>query len=166
MTNDEDEIDHNKAPSPAERNQRVANANRPKHQFQPGQSGNPTGRPRNPKNIAELRELAREKTGAMLEFLSKAALNPKVSMTVRVQAATEVLNRGWGRPQQSLDLNHGVQSDLAQLLEEIDGKNKIRIIDGTIERPALEAKQPLLDNGQVGPEGPIQIELGTTKSDG
>jgi hypothetical protein len=123
-------------------------------------SPNPRGRPRTIKSLAELREAAREKTGAMLEFLANTALNPKVPIGVRVGAATEILNRGWGRPQQSLDVNHGVQDNLAALLEQIDGRHKIKVIEGTVERPALEAKQSLLDNGQERQSDSVQVELG------
>jgi hypothetical protein len=102
---------------------------------------------------------------AMIEFLNRTALNPKVPITARVQCAIEILNRGYGRPNQSMDINHGVQSDLAQLLEEIDGKNKIRTIEGTVIRPALEVKQPLLHNRQDGQPGEVYPELGTRKPD-
>jgi hypothetical protein len=128
-----------------------------------GPSPNKAGRPKNPKNAAEVRELAREKTGAMLEFLSRTALNPKVAIGVRVTCATEILNRGWGKAPQSLDVNHDVQGDLAALLEEIDGRNKIKIVEGAVIRPALEAQQPLLDHGQEREEDTIQTELGTRK---
>jgi hypothetical protein len=129
-----------------------------------GPSPNKAGRPKNPKNAAEVRDLAREKTGAMLEFLSRTALNPKVPIGVRVTCATEILNRGWGRAPQSLDVNHGVQDGLAAFLEQIDGRYKIKTVEGTIERSALEAQQPVLDNGQERQENPIPIELGTGKS--
>jgi hypothetical protein len=101
----------------------------------------------------------------MLEFLASTALNPKVPIGVRVGAATEILNRGWGRPQQSLDVNHGVQDGLAALLEQLDGRNKIRTIEGTTLGPALEAKQSLLHHGQERQSHPVQIELGASKPD-
>jgi hypothetical protein len=160
----DDEIDSNEASPSAEHQPSVANPNRPKKWVKGMASPNAAGRPRNPKNAAEVRELAREKTGAMLEFLSKTALNPRVSIGVRVTCATEILNRGWGKAPQSLDVNHGVQGDLAALLEQIDGRNKIKVVEGAVIRPALEAQQPLLDNGQDGPQGPISSELGPRKS--
>jgi hypothetical protein len=128
------------------------------------ESPNKAGRPKNPKNAAEVRELAREKTGAMLEFLSRTALNPKVSIGVRVTCATEILNRGWGKAPQSLDVNHGVQTDLAALLEEIDGRNKIKTITGTVIRPALAIGESILDHGQEREENSIPTELGPRKS--
>jgi len=128
-------------------------------------SPNKSGRPRAPKNIAEVRELAREKTGAMIEFLTRTALNPKVAINARVAAATEILNRGWGRPHQSMDLNHGVQDGLAAFLEQIDGRHKPRTIEGTVVGPVLEAKQPLLDNGQERGPDTVPDELGPSKPD-
>jgi hypothetical protein len=128
------------------------------------QSPNKLGRPKSPKTIAEVRELAREKTGAMIEFLSKTALNAKAPYNARVTAAIEVLNRGWGRPHQSMDLNHGVQDGLAEFLEQIDGRHKIRTIEGTTVGPALEVKQSLLDHEQGGQQGPVQAQLGPGES--
>jgi hypothetical protein len=156
----DEETDRNETPPSAEHQPSVANTNRPKKWVKGMASPNAAGRPRNPKNAAEVRELAREKTGAMLEFLTKTALNPKVSIGVRVTCATEILNRGWGKAPQSLDVNHGVQGDLAALLEQIDGR-QVKVIEGAVIRPALEAQQPLLDNGQGWSE---ESELGTRKS--
>ena len=125
---------------------------------------NPRGRPKQPKTVAEVRELAREKTGAMIEFLSKTALNAKGPFNTRVAAAIEVLNRGWGRPHQSMNLNHGVQDGLAAFLEQIDGRHKIRTIEGTTVGPALEVKQSLLDHEQGGQQDPVQAQLGPGES--
>jgi hypothetical protein len=140
-------------------------ANAPAKWHKGMRSPNPRGRPKTIKSLAELREVAREKTGAMLEFLANTALNPKVPIGVRVGAATEILNRGWGRPQQSVDLNHGVQDGLAALLEQIDGRHKIKTVEGSVIRPALAAGQPLLDHEQGGQPGPVQNELGARKLD-
>jgi hypothetical protein len=128
-------------------------------------SPNKAGRPKNPSNAAELKELAREKTGAMVEFLTRTALNAKVPINARVAAATEILNRGWGRPHQSMDVNHGIQDGLAAFLEEIDGRHKIKTIEGSTVRPALEVKQSLLDHGQERQPDSVQVELGARKSD-
>ena len=152
----------------SEEAQTDANTNTPARPRGPWKKGmespNKSGRPRNPKNIAELRELAREKTGAMIEFLSRAALNPKVSMTVRVSAAQEVLNRGWGRAPQSLDVNHGTQDSLAQLLEQISGRYPIKTIEGAAIRPPLAIEQPLHDLGEGRSEDSVPPELGPTKT--
>jgi hypothetical protein len=157
-----DETDEN---TPATTEQTNGDTYAPTRWVKGMESPNKAGRPKTPKNIAELRELAREKTGAMLEFLANTALNAKAPIGVRVHAATEILNRGWGRPQQSLDLNHGVQDNLAALLEQLDGRHKIKTIDGSVIRPALALGQPLLDNEQGGQPDPVQVELGARKPD-
>jgi hypothetical protein len=163
MQNDETEIDGDSTLPATEEAQ--ANTNKTPKKWVKGMASPwPAGRPRNPKNAAEVRELAREKTGAMLEFLSRTALNPKVPITARVTCAIEVLNRGYGRPNQSMDVNHGVQGDLAQLLEEIDGRNKIKIVEGTVVRSALAIGESVLDHGQERSEDSIPPELGAGKS--
>lgn len=159
-----DETTQESAPAPTE--ETTSHAPTPTTPWHKGMtSPNPRGRPKQPKTAAEVRELAREKTGAMIEFLSRTALSPKAPFNARVQAAIEVLNRGWGRPHQSMDINHGAKDGLAELLDQINGRFQIRTIEGTTERPALEAKQSLLDNGQERRPDPIQDELGPGKPD-
>lgn len=65
--------------------------------FQPGQSGNPGGRP---KAADDVRDLARQHTVAAVEKLVfwLASDNPKAS----VAAANSLLDRGWGRPVQAV----------------------------------------------------------------
>ncbi len=58
--------------------------------WQPGQSGNPGGRP---KGIAAK---AREHTDRALEVLAEALADD--DHRVRVTAAKELLDRGWGKP--------------------------------------------------------------------
>ena len=66
--------------------------------FKPGQSGNPGGRP---KEYEELKALARIHSEAAIAALAEALNNPKE----RVQAATALLDRGYGRPHQSSSVN-------------------------------------------------------------
>src|SRR5262249_57144551 len=65
--------------------------------FQKGQSGNPGGRP---KEIAEVKELARQHTPAAIEVLASIMHNTKASDAARVSAASALLDRGYGKPQQ------------------------------------------------------------------
>src|SRR5262245_8267634 len=161
----DDTPDNGDSPTPAAETP-TQNANIPGRKgFQPGRSGNPRGRPRNPANSFQLQQMAREKSGAAIQFLSSTMLNSKVSINVRVNAAIELLNRGFGKPHQSIDQNHGVQNELAAILEQIDGRHKIRTIEGTVIGPALEAQQPLPDHGQGRSADPIPNELGTRKPD-
>ena len=64
--------------------------------FKPGQSGNPGGKPKIPK---EVQTLARQYTAEAVKALTDALKNPRE----RVAAATELLNRGWGKPRQVIE---------------------------------------------------------------
>jgi hypothetical protein len=68
-------------------------------QFQPGQSGNPGGRP---KASAKVRDLAREYTEQALQVLVQIATEGE-SEAARVAAANAILDRGYGKPSQPID---------------------------------------------------------------
>jgi hypothetical protein len=93
--NDETE-NHGNATPPADETQ-TSDANVPKkdHRWKPGQSGNPKGRPKQPKTHKEVRALARQFTVQMVEVLSRVALNPKTPPQARQAAASAILDRGW-----------------------------------------------------------------------
>lgn len=64
----------------------------------PGQSPNPGGRPR---AVADVRELARQRTATAIATLVEIAESGKAE-AARVSAAAALLDRGWGRPTQPL----------------------------------------------------------------
>lgn len=75
--------------------------------WEKGKSGNPTGRPKSHKDI---QELARRHTSEAIAALVAALENPKE----RVPAAVALLDRGYGKPGQTLDINHnGLASSLS-----------------------------------------------------
>lgn len=68
--------------------------------FQKGSSGNPKGRP---PIIREVQELAKELTPQLVANLYDIAMNGR-NDSARVQATVALLDRGWGRPKQSVDV--------------------------------------------------------------
>jgi Family of unknown function (DUF5681) len=62
-------------------------------------SPNPKGRPKQPKTVKEVRELARQHTVQMVEVLARVASNPKSPPAARQAAASSLLDRAWGKPQ-------------------------------------------------------------------
>jgi len=69
--------------------------------FQKGQSGNPGGRPR--KAIGDLSAEARKYAGLALETIVKICAEAKMDRD-RLAAARELLDRGFGRSVQAIDL--------------------------------------------------------------
>jgi hypothetical protein len=84
--------------------------------FAKGQSGNPSGRP---KEAAEVRDLARSHTKAAIKRLADwmASDDPRAS----VAASAALLDRGWGKPGQPMEHNVFL-GQVTELMQEI-GKN-------------------------------------------
>ena len=74
--------------------------------FEKGKSGNPGGRP---KVIGEIRDLARAHTTEAIETLVAILLNTKVPPAARVSAANAILDRGWGKPTQDMNVGGGMR---------------------------------------------------------
>jgi acyl-CoA reductase-like NAD-dependent aldehyde dehydrogenase len=72
----------------------------PSPRWQPGQSGNPSERP---KILFEIRALARQHTEAALKTLAEIMGNQKAPASARVAAAAHLLDRGYGRPESRMD---------------------------------------------------------------
>ena len=87
---------------------------RPSWQFKPGQSGNPGGRP---KGEAEVRALAQAHGPAAIRGLIEIATSPTTQAAVKVAAWRELLDRGYGRAPQSLDVT--VKRSLEDVLTEV-----------------------------------------------
>lgn len=75
---------------------------------------------------ADIRSLARSHTDTAIRTLVGIMNQSKASPAARVAAAVAVLDRGWGKPQQALDLTHDVGDTLAELMREIDGRSRFR----------------------------------------
>ena len=89
--------------------------------FRKGQSGNPGGRP---KVLGEVQELARQYAPKAIVELARLALKAK-SETARIAAIRELLDRGYGRPQQAMEVSVPADNPLQLLLDEIDALSRI-----------------------------------------
>src|SRR4051812_34782811 len=69
--------------------------------FKPGQSGNPSGRP---KVDVHITELARAHSVDAIKTLATICKDPNETGPCRVAAAVALLDRGWGRPLQQTDV--------------------------------------------------------------
>jgi hypothetical protein len=78
--------------------------------FQPGVSGNPGGRP---KEVREVKALARERTPEAIDVLTKIMRDPRAPTAARVSACRELLDRAYGRPESAI--NAKIESDADEL---------------------------------------------------
>ena len=69
--------------------------------WQKGQSGNPRGRR---KEVGPVRELAKQYTEAAIECLAEVMQDKTAPHSARVAAAEALLARGWGKPQQAIEM--------------------------------------------------------------
>jgi hypothetical protein len=94
---------------------------RKKLKFRKGQSGNPGGRP---KVLGDVQELARQHAPTVIVELARLALRAK-SETARIAAIRELLDRGYGRPRQAMEVSVPADNPLQLLLDEIDARSRI-----------------------------------------
>ena len=88
--------------------------------FCKGISGNPGGRP---KVLADVQELARQYAPAAIVELARLALKAK-NENARIAAIRELLDRGYGRSRQSMEVSAPAGDPLQLLLEEIDALSR------------------------------------------
>jgi hypothetical protein len=69
--------------------------------WQKGQSGNPGGRK---KDVVNVMALARQHTPQAIKTLHEICSDPKMPPNARVQAAVAILDRGWGKPAQTVQV--------------------------------------------------------------
>lgn len=74
----------------------------------PGQrSINPAGRP---PVIRDIREAAKQHTRTAINVLIKCMTDHDTPPAARIAAATAILDRGWGKPQQNVEARIGVEN--------------------------------------------------------
>jgi hypothetical protein len=79
--------------------------------FKQGVSGNLAGRPKRPDTIearrvvADVKSAARELTPVAMDTLEKAMTDQKAPWAAKITAAIAVLDRGWGKPEQTVSAN-------------------------------------------------------------
>jgi len=107
------------------------------YQWQPGQSGNPSGRLSVP---ADLKRILNEHTPQALEVIRKLMLGA-VDERVKLQAAQTWLDRAWGKPIQQVDATlsalspderEAKRAELEQLAAE-----RLRLVAVDVDCPAL-----------------------------
>lgn len=100
---------------PAANSGRTALASRGRP-FPKGCSGNPRGRPKRDHDIAAM---ARNYGADAITALASVMLNPNAPPATRVMAANSLLDRGFGRAPQALNVKHRLS--LAEEFEEFVG---------------------------------------------
>jgi hypothetical protein len=92
--------------------------------FRPGFSGNPGGKP---KELRDIQHAARAHSAEAIAALVKIARDGR-SESARVQAATAILDRGFGKPAQTVhrtnqDVSRLSDAEIANLLREFDPRD-------------------------------------------
>src|SRR5277367_2542390 len=89
----------------------MANGGKRSTSWKRGQSGNHGGRPRKAATVEarqvihDVKEAAKALTAKAIATLENVMDDPRAPPAARVGAATVVLDRGWGRPTQSIEGN-------------------------------------------------------------
>ena len=120
-------------PAPEEA-QTDANTDTPALWQKGGPSPNPKGRPKVPRTPAEVKALAREHTVGAIETLVKVHKNPKSPPAARVAAASEILNRGWGRaPSTDLEGAEQLVIKVVKFNQEQIEENEMKVIEHRVD---------------------------------
>ena len=104
--------------------------------FRPGQSGNSPATIEARRIFQDVADAARERTQDAIDTLSAIMKDPKAPAAARVSAAQAILDRGYGKPAQAIEVDAG--PDLTHLSDE-DLKTLERIL-----RPPGLPPPPLL----------------------
>ena len=86
----------------AANSEKTAKKGRPGSPFQPGQSGNPSGRPKVPEDV---KAAFREHTHEALETLVRIINSETSKDADKIRAAEIIMDRAWGKAAQSMELD-------------------------------------------------------------
>lgn len=93
--------------------------------FVKGRSGNPSGRPKILlPDGRSLLDLAREHTQDAVQTLVEVMIDKDAPPPARVSAASAILDRGWGKPKQDIDVGDRLGNILEDILERVDGRTR------------------------------------------
>ena len=100
--------------------------------WEKGQSGNPGGRPA---GYGDLRELARTHTETAVATLVEIMDDKDAAPSARATAATGLLDRGWGRPEQSISTSIKEESyaDVLKRINEEDAEETEKALPAPID---------------------------------
>ena len=101
--------------------------------YKPGQSGNPKGKPAIPEDV---KEAAKAHTLTAINTLVDIMLNGKNDAS-RVNASVAVLNRGWGAPKQTVDVDVNHKQDWSALLNALDAHNAAKALSQGKDEPLV-----------------------------
>jgi hypothetical protein len=123
-----DETIHGNASAPPDEAQ-TNNPHVPAPWQKGGPSPNPKGRPKQPKTVKEVRDLAKQFTVQMVEVLSKVALNPKSPPAARQAAASALLDRAWGKPGGDFEGGEALVIKVVRFADQQLDENEMKVIE-------------------------------------
>lgn len=103
---------------------------------------NPTGRPKGVGVDRPVRDLARVHTEEAIQVLVNILRDESARKDTRIAAAEALLNRGWGRPSQQVDVTSDSGLPLGAVINVL-----IASKDGAEHTPALEARTSVSKQG-------------------
>ena len=91
--------------------------------FQPGQTGNPGGRPKKTDEERTLEQLCKEKTTEALDTILYLMVEGQQERA-RLAAAQYVMDRGWGKAKESIELSGMVALSIADQIKKVHETRK------------------------------------------